>query len=1219
MVKLNGMCLDPDRLRRVMIGNASKEEFDSAILHLDDCQQCRDALEDLGLDNFELGSVSLCNNSLSNNSQAADSVASAEAELESLRNETACQVALGRIARQHQGRMTSQPPIENLGTYRLLELVGSGGMGAVFKAEHQRLRRQCAIKLLPPDRVAQQDWLDRFNREMTAVASLEHPGIVRATDAGHDSGWHYLVMEYLDGLDVGQVATRMGQLSVADACEIVRQAAIAISHIHDCGLVHRDIKPSNLMLTRDGCVKVLDLGLVLDGDDPLVSDERLTTVGHVMGTMPYMAPEQLTDSRDVNPRSDLYSLGATLFRLIAGRPPHRSGKGLAAQVLEITNQDAPALDTVREDVDRDVVKLVAEILSRDPKNRPADAAQIAERLRAPSQGHQLRRLIREASRKDDAGERQHSGLIPSLSLAKRGDEPPRRHWWIGAAMAGFLLVAGFVLKIQTDRGMLVLHSDLDGLTVEIKQGETVVDTLKIESGDNKVSLHKGSYRLEVEGGGKAVKLSDDVVTIGRNTVQNVAIESDGLLDDNQVAVDLSPNTPAVTEEITSSAMGSDGDFGSGYGSAYDSGGYGSSSLGGGRAAPAEALVDGKTLGQWVAKIRPTEDWESLGQAMTTAIKGVEQVSESETSLDQVIEAIVQCSRDLGGIRRQTPPVVTTERSPDEDSAYFMWYFDQVFAEPSFDRWNGHAAKELLQGNSNSRGAIVLSLHRYLEQQGDLRGGGDMMGGYGGMSGMGSGIAIRQDKFLTLRLMRGLIGLSSSNAWDGMEPAQQPTAARLARECAIYLTRQQSIGSDVESDLKKAVEAIPVNERSKLEAELVGSPQPGRTGLMGMEMGMDDFGMDVGMGMAAGMGMDSSMMAGPGSQPTYRGKTIHSWMDVLKTELDVDSLITAMEAVERLSRNQDASKRLEAGKAIAKLSRMYGGLTAGGFDPSGKFMNEFPSRFVKFFPDPGYEIALDELKNGNENSCIAVSWTLSNHFQDNSANTDDIDDERKTSLRRIRNRIVDQLEDPANSTINASQFLLIPTAATLTLLLDEPIVVDSTWSKEMIDYIESDLTHTQFGEVDLYKRIVPRPIILMGLEIAKAAPDRLTAAAKKALIIQAMSPAASPFQKFAKRATQLAIEIDTEAAAKAAENQLQNSWILRTNQLDMAIVKELIELCAAQSTSSSLLSQLQTMENSPQNFALYTELREVIAKAKKRIETRNAAGQATESSGSSGDQ
>ncbi|MBI2479966.1 MAG: serine/threonine protein kinase [Planctomycetia bacterium] len=202
--------------------------------------------------------------------------------------------------------------------YQLLERLGRGGMGTVYKALHTRLKRVVAVKVLPADRLNDPAAVARFQREMEAVGKLDHPNIVRATDAGEVDGIHFLVMEYVLGLDVSDLVRRAGPLPIAEACEIARQAAVGLQNAHEHGLVHRDIKPSNLMLTADGQIKILDLGLARLHDS---QQGDLTSASQMMGTIDYMAPEQTSASRDVDIRADIFSLGATLYKLLCGQAP----------------------------------------------------------------------------------------------------------------------------------------------------------------------------------------------------------------------------------------------------------------------------------------------------------------------------------------------------------------------------------------------------------------------------------------------------------------------------------------------------------------------------------------------------------------------------------------------------------------------------------------------------------------------------------------------------------------------------------------------------------------------------------------------------------------------------------------------------------------------------------------------------------------------------------
>ena len=191
-------------------------------------------------------------------------------------------------------------------------------MGTVFRAVHAKLKRNVALKILPSHRWHQLSAITRFEREMEAIGQLDHAHIVRANDAGEEQGLHYLVMDFIDGLDLSQLIKRLGIVPIAEACEIVRQAAIGLQYIHDHGLIHRDIKPSNLMLAAPTTsspqtspnVRILDLGLALLGDEHLKDEEDLTSVGQLMGTLDYMSPEQGLDSHAVDCRTDYLWIGS---------------------------------------------------------------------------------------------------------------------------------------------------------------------------------------------------------------------------------------------------------------------------------------------------------------------------------------------------------------------------------------------------------------------------------------------------------------------------------------------------------------------------------------------------------------------------------------------------------------------------------------------------------------------------------------------------------------------------------------------------------------------------------------------------------------------------------------------------------------------------------------------------------------------------------------------
>jgi serine/threonine protein kinase len=269
----------------------------------------------------------------------------------------------------------------SLGQYRVVEQLGRGGMGIVYRAVHTRLKKEMAIKLLLFRQGAEARAVARFQREMEAIGRLDHPNIVRATDAGEFEGAHYLVMELIDGLDLFQLVRRWGRLPVADACELIRQAAAGLQSIGDLGFVHRDIKPSNVKLSSKGEVRILDFGLALLCGDFDRSGE-MTGSGQAMGTADYMAPEQWESSHTVDIRADIYSLGCTLFTLLAGRPPF-SGPGYESGPRKMTahlNVPFPNIRDLRPEAPVEVASLLQRMGAKSPADRPAEPSEIVRGL-----------------------------------------------------------------------------------------------------------------------------------------------------------------------------------------------------------------------------------------------------------------------------------------------------------------------------------------------------------------------------------------------------------------------------------------------------------------------------------------------------------------------------------------------------------------------------------------------------------------------------------------------------------------------------------------------------------------------------------------------------------------------------------------------------------------------------------------------------------------------
>lgn len=280
------------------------------------------------------------------------------------------------------GKIPSQ-----IGDYAIRELIGSGGMGQVFLAEHTRMQRLVAVKMLPVERMKDEVAVSRFYDEVRAASRLMHPNIVTAFDAGESDDVHYLAMEYVDGQTLTKLVSQKGPLPVSEAAAVIRQAALGLLHAHRAGIVHRDVKPGNVMKGADGTIKILDLGLARINSASLLNeadavgpnaDPKRKSKGRLVGTLPFMAPEQLDNPDVADPRSDIYSLGATLFFLLTGRSPftgdylelvygHRHGK-------------IPDLMETRDDVDLQFSNIFMRMMAKSPDERYASFDEVIDDL-----------------------------------------------------------------------------------------------------------------------------------------------------------------------------------------------------------------------------------------------------------------------------------------------------------------------------------------------------------------------------------------------------------------------------------------------------------------------------------------------------------------------------------------------------------------------------------------------------------------------------------------------------------------------------------------------------------------------------------------------------------------------------------------------------------------------------------------------------------------------
>ncbi len=387
-----------------------------------------------------------------------------------------------------------------LGNYLILEKIGQGGMGMVFKALHRRMDRLVAVKVLPPSIVKSSSSIQRFQREVRAAAKLDHPNIVAAYDADEHGGTHFLVMQFVDGKDLSAQVREEGRLPIAKAIDYIEQAAKGLAYAHAKNVIHRDIKPANLLLGRDGVVRVLDLGLArIQGDKPNL-DDQLTQSGHIMGTVDYMAPEQALNTREADARADIYSLGSTFWYLLTAESLY-PGDSMVQKLVAHQNAPLRVLSEVRPDVASEVDVWLQRMIAKSPDDRfqsmdevihslsdlrkhsnaignigsPLSATDKSklESATSPVTIKLDQSLIDTASQSVASFQIKTSPQIPTV--AKSGKSAPRakpsrqesrrRIWWLAAASLPLLVIATIVVIIR--------HGDGTETRIEIPEGSTV--------------------------------------------------------------------------------------------------------------------------------------------------------------------------------------------------------------------------------------------------------------------------------------------------------------------------------------------------------------------------------------------------------------------------------------------------------------------------------------------------------------------------------------------------------------------------------------------------------------------------------------------------------------------------------------------------------------------------------------------------------------------------
>jgi serine/threonine protein kinase len=423
------------------------------------------------------------------------------------------------------------PELANHLRYHILRELGRGGMGVVYLARQTVMDRQVVIKVISKTLLDQPDAVERFQREVRAAARLSHPNIVAAYDAEQAGDLHMFVMEYVPGQNLADVLRKKGPLAVAHACHFVRQAALGLQHAFEQGMVHRDIKPHNLMVTPKGQVKVLDFGLAKLASEQ-AAGKGLTSTGAYMGTPDYCAPEQATDARSADIRADLYSLGCTLYCLLAGRPPFEADTAVLTILAHLEREPTP-LPTLRPDVPAGLWEVVARLLDKDPARRYQKPAEVAQALvpfikagpkaaapTIPPASKAAAPTVPPAPRAASPGQATKIGSAttgPVLLPGERASRPPaeerpaaRRRWplllGVAAALVPLVVLAGVVFRLRTQDGVVLVENlppdaevSVDGRRVEIMApGRPEPTRVEVPAGRHRLKVTSGSTEVAGE-------------------------------------------------------------------------------------------------------------------------------------------------------------------------------------------------------------------------------------------------------------------------------------------------------------------------------------------------------------------------------------------------------------------------------------------------------------------------------------------------------------------------------------------------------------------------------------------------------------------------------------------------------------------------------------------------------------------------------------------------
>jgi serine/threonine protein kinase len=409
-----------------------------------------------------------------------------------------------------------------LGPYRVIKVLGTGGMGVVFQAEDPQLERSIALKVLNANWATNPTARKRFQREARATAALEHDHIVPVYHVGEENGVFFLVMPLLRGESLDARLKRQGRLPVAEAMRIARETAVGLAAAHNCRLVHRDIKPANIWLESGGDtslaprVKILDFGLARTADNA-----EVTQRGVVIGTPAYMAPEQAR-GETVDHRADLFSLGCVLYQMCTGEVPFKGRDVLSTLTALAVDRPRPPCD-LNPEVPAALSDLVMALLARIPSERPASAEAVVKALQAIEAIEHEQSLL--GDRPATPGGKQTARNGPSSASSRR--------YRVILAVAATVLLTGLgltgyhlgpaVIRIATNRGELIIETVDKDVEVAVKQAGELVEIIDLKT-KQKIELKAGDYEVALSGKADGLRLSAKKFTLNRGGTKIVAVE-----------------------------------------------------------------------------------------------------------------------------------------------------------------------------------------------------------------------------------------------------------------------------------------------------------------------------------------------------------------------------------------------------------------------------------------------------------------------------------------------------------------------------------------------------------------------------------------------------------------------------------------------------------------------------------------------------------------------